>query len=190
MQASKIPYHLWTDLELVNTFQDKHDKEAYSELYNRYFPKVKRYCLKSLEDEQDAQDAAQEVFLRVYEKLSTLQNPQLWVAWLFSLTRNQVRNMHKKSARNRIENVDEFPSVAESLSDKESLKEKERKLRALPKLLNTPEARILRMKYIDGVTIEQLSRDMHLNKSAVKMRLLRARHHIVDMYERGHAHHA
>jgi RNA polymerase sigma factor (sigma-70 family) len=190
MQVSKVLYDRLTDLELVKAFQSKHDKAAYAELYNRYFPKVKLYCLKSLEDEQDAQDAAQEVFLKVFEKLSTLQKPQLWVAWLFSITRNQVRNMHKKNARNKIENVDEFPVVTENLSEQEVLKEKERKLRALPKLLDTPDARILRMKYIDGVTIEQLSRDMHLNKSAVKMRLLRARHHIVYMYERGHAHHA
>jgi RNA polymerase sigma factor (sigma-70 family) len=179
-----------TDLELVTVFQTNHNARAYSELYNRYYSKVERYCLKSFSDLQNAKDAAQDVFLKVFEKLATLKKPELWVAWLFSITRNVVLNIHKKNARSRMENVDEFPAIADDDSEIEALQEKERKLTALSQLLETPDGLILKMKYVEGLSIKQLSHDMHLKESAVKMRLLRARHHIVEMYEQRYANRA
>lgn len=172
-----------SDPELVTLFQQTKNKSAYTELYNRYYTKVERYCLKSFTDSQTAKDATQDVFLKVYEKITTLRKPDLWVAWLFSLTRNVVLNYHKKNNRSKID-YDATPSdLADDGSDMESLYEKERKLKALPQLLDTPDGKLLKMKYVEGRSIEELSQDMHLKKSAVKMRLLRARHHIIDRYE-------
>ncbi|MCB0650085.1 MAG: sigma-70 family RNA polymerase sigma factor [Saprospiraceae bacterium] len=183
MQTFENTFAQSPDLDLVNAFQCKKDSQAFTTLYNRYYPKVEQYCLKSLNDMQAAQDATQEVFIKVFERLSTLKNPELWVAWLFSVTRNVVLNIHKKNDRLRMENVDEFNLPAEDNSGIEALQEKEHKLAVLPKLLNTPDGRILKMKYVNGLSIEQMSNDMHLKESAVKMRLLRARHHIINMYE-------
>lgn len=187
MQSLNHPLAQLSDLELIAEFQTNHDAQAYAELYRRYYLKVERYCLKSLSDLQDAKDAAQDVFLKVFEKLATLQKPELWVAWLFSITRNVVLNIHRKNAHSQIEDVEEFPPIADNNSEIEAKLERERKLTALPRLLETPDARILKMKYVEGRSIRQLSRDMHIKESAVKMRLLRARHHIVDMYEHQYA---
>ena len=183
MQAIHYSLSQMTDSELVRRFQNSHDVEAYSELYNRYYPKVELYCLKALSDLQNAKDAAQDVFLKVFEKLSTLQKPELWVAWLFTISRNVVLNIHRQHTRSQIEDTDEFPPIAEDSSALEDLREKERKLTALPKLLETPDARILKLKYVEGRSIDELTELMHLRKSAVKMRLLRARHHLVELYD-------
>lgn len=179
-----------TDTELVTAFQVKHDAHAYTELYNRYYSKVERYCIKALTDLPSAKDAAQDVFLKVFEKLTTLQKPDRWRAWLFSIARNVVLNTHKKNARKRVKAIDDFILVADENTELEALREKERKLIALPQLLEMPDTRILKMKYVEGRTIEQLSRDMQLNKSAVKMRLLRARHRVINRYERQYSHSA
>lgn len=176
-----------TDTELVVAFQSKEDADAFTELYNRYYPKVEHYCLIALSDAQAAQDAAQDVFLKVFEKLPSLQQPKLWVAWLFSITRNVVLSTHKQHARTRLEDVDEFPGIADETTDLEALQEKERKLTALPKLFETPDGRILKMKYVEGRSIEQLSHEMDLKESAVKMRLLRARHQVIHLYEQRYA---
>jgi RNA polymerase sigma-70 factor (ECF subfamily) len=173
-----------TDEQLVVEFQLTGDKQVFAQLYDRYFNKVKIYCLKSLGDEQTAEDTTQEIFLKAFEKLHTLHNPQLWVAWLFSVVRNEVLNTHKQNARHRVEPVERCFSLADEPADREAMEEYDRKLSALPKLLEkAPAGRILKMKYVEGQSIEQLCQKFSMNESAMKMRLFRARHKVVRMYE-------
>lgn len=183
MQATSAKIHAMSDEELIEGFQESHSNDLFSELYIRYYEKVKLYCLKSLGNLSMAEDVSQEVMLKVFERLTNLRNPQLWVAWLFSIARNQVLNQHKRGSRWHLENEEIAYKIADPVEDKESIVEKESKLQALPKLLENPEVRILRMKYIEGKSIEQLCDQMHMKESAVKMKLLRARQKVVKIYE-------
>src|SRR5918997_457763 len=56
------------DKELTLSFQAG-DRDAYNSIYARYSPRVQLICQRMLGDTQDAQDAAQETFLRVYQAL-------------------------------------------------------------------------------------------------------------------------
>ncbi len=189
MQTSNFPTaSKMTDAQLVAEFQINRSNQVFTELYNRYHNKVKIYCIKSLGDGQAAEDAAQDVLIKAFEKLSTLQNPQLWVAWLFSIARNQVLNTHKQNARSRMEPVETCFSLTDEPTDLETMQEQDRKLAALPVLLGQiPAGRILKMKYVEGRTIENLCQTLQMNESAVKMRLLRARQSVVQLYERQYA---
>lgn len=188
MQTSNFPTQAeMTDAQLVAKFQLTRNNQLFAELYNRYFNKVRIYCLKSLSDTAAAEDVAQEVMLKAFEKLPTLQNAQLWVAWLFSIARNEVLNTHKRNARSRMEPVETCFALADEPADLESMREKDQKLAALPVLLETPAARILKLKYVEGRSIEQLSKQLNMNESAVKMRLLRARQKVVHVYEQQYA---
>ncbi|PSR11659.1 MAG: hypothetical protein DA408_06630 [Bacteroidetes bacterium] len=189
MQKSNLPTVTpLTDAELVAKFQQTHNPAFFSQLYQRYFNKVRIYCIKSLGDRSRADDVTQDVLLKAYEKLDSLQNPLLWVAWLFSIARNQVLNIHKKSSRRHLEPVDDYPFLYDDPVDSEAMEAYHRKLDALPTLLEeAPAGRLLKRKYVDGQTIEQLCQDFKLNESAVKMRLLRARQHVVQLYEQRYA---
>jgi len=176
-----------TDEELITAFQESHSNSFFSELYNRYHEKVKLYCLKALGNLAQAEDVSQEVMLKAFEKITSLRNPSLWIAWLFSITRNQVLNLHKEASRWHIEGEEVANNIADQGDDIDLKMEKEFKLLALPQLLDNPEMQILKMKYIDGNSIEDLCNQMHLKESAVKMKLLRARQKVVKMYERQRA---
>jgi RNA polymerase sigma factor (sigma-70 family) len=177
-----------SDTQLVIEFQQTHNNAFFAALYQRYFSKVRIYCLKSLGDRSRADDVTQDVLLKAYEKLNTLQNPQLWVAWLFRIARNQVLNIHKKATRSHLEPVAEYLSISEEPTEQEAVEAYNRKLDALPTLLDeVPAGRILKLKYIEGQTIEQLCQNYNLNESAIKMRLLRARQHVVQLYEQRYA---
>ncbi len=51
------------------------DKAAYEKLYDRYAPLVRAVCYDYTGNLADAQDLAQDVFMRAYEKLDRLRNP-------------------------------------------------------------------------------------------------------------------
>jgi RNA polymerase sigma-70 factor, ECF subfamily len=75
---------------LVKRFQDG-DNEAFATLYSRYFPRVYGYMRAAFKDHHEAEDAAQQVFLKVFEKLPTYKRrTQPFRAWLFTVTRNHA----------------------------------------------------------------------------------------------------
>ncbi|MCB0687725.1 MAG: RNA polymerase sigma factor [Saprospiraceae bacterium] len=183
MKTSCSNLQSMTDEELIEGFQKTRCNNLFSELYIRYYEKVKLYCLKSLGNLSLAEDISQEVMLKVFERISLLRDPQLWVAWLFSIARNQVLNQHKRGSRWHMETEEIAYKIADQPDDKDFILEKESKLQALPVLLDNPDVRILKMKYVEGKSIEQLCDQMHMKESAVKMKLLRARQKVVKLYE-------
>jgi RNA polymerase sigma factor (sigma-70 family) len=181
--AIQIPRKM-TDTELVTIFTETLDGRYFAELYERYYDKVKIYCLKALGNLEQAKDVAQNILIRAFEKLPTLHNAQLWTAWLFTIARNEVLNFHKQLRQHRVDSINDIPYVADQTNDDMPSDEHEQLLSAVETLIKSPEARILKLKYVDGLTIDQLCEDLSLKESTVKMRLLRARQAMRETYYR------
>lgn len=79
----------------------KGDKEAYGQLYDRYARLVRVICRDTTGDYSQAQDLAQEVFIRAYEKLNTLKEPEKFGGWLVSISRNICREFRRGKFRDR-----------------------------------------------------------------------------------------
>lgn len=86
------------DRALIEAMQEG-DEFAFVSLYNRYKGPVYGFCLKMLLDEEQAQDAMQDTFLRVYENRERLLNASSFKAWLFTIARNQCLNLIRRSKR-------------------------------------------------------------------------------------------
>lgn len=61
------------------------DKAAYETLYDRYAPLVRAVCYDMTGNLADAQDLAQDVFMRAYEKLDRLRDPELFGRWVVGI---------------------------------------------------------------------------------------------------------
>ena len=61
-----------------------------AELYRRYYSKVAAWCLRIGGDRQEAADLAQEVFLRVHERLGSFRGDSRFSTWLYTVTRSVV----------------------------------------------------------------------------------------------------
>lgn len=79
------------------------DEAALSELYTLYFPRVYRYILARTGNPYDAEDLAEEVFMRVIEAIERFQWRDVpFSAWLFRIAHNAVISQRRKeSARGR-----------------------------------------------------------------------------------------
>jgi len=67
-------------------------------LYRRHRPAVARWCLRVCGDREEAADLAQEVFLRVHQRLDTFRAESRFSTWLYTVTRNVCIN-HGMAAR-------------------------------------------------------------------------------------------
>jgi RNA polymerase sigma factor (sigma-70 family) len=78
------------------------DDAAFTTLVTRYQPAVFRWALMFARDADEAEDIAQEVFVRMYRQLSQYRSDGLLSSWLYAITRraaNQMRRTIKRRSR-------------------------------------------------------------------------------------------
>lgn len=83
----------WTDEELVETIcrGPKREAERCREiLFRRFYPKVLSWCRRFSGDQQEASDLAQDVFLRIHERLHTFKGRSRFSTWLYTVTRRRA----------------------------------------------------------------------------------------------------
>lgn len=84
----------WTELEtaeLVLAAQDG-DRDAFGALVERFERMVEAVCWQRLRDHVEVQEAAQEVFIKAFEKLHQLSEPAAFPGWLRSIAVRQAIN--------------------------------------------------------------------------------------------------
>ena len=72
------------------------DKRAYALLYDRLAPLVRAVCHDYTHNLADAQDLAQDVFLRAYEQLGELRKPESFGPWLMGIARRRCSEWRRQ----------------------------------------------------------------------------------------------
>jgi RNA polymerase sigma-70 factor (ECF subfamily) len=91
--------HVASDQELLSQVRAG-NSQAFTEIHNKYRRRLLAYCYRLLQDPVAAEDVVQVSFEKAYESLSTLDNPELFFYWLFSIARNEVYGHIRKLRRN------------------------------------------------------------------------------------------
>lgn len=77
------------------------DKNAFGALYDRYARLVRAICYDTSKDVAQAQDLAQEAFIRAYTRLDRLDDPAKFGAWMVSIAKNICREYRRGKYRDR-----------------------------------------------------------------------------------------
>src|SRR5581483_4636796 len=72
------------------------DQAALSEIYTLYFKKIYRFIFFRVGHKQVAEDLAEEVFLKAFTKLGSLDNDQSFTGWLYQISRNLVIDYYRQ----------------------------------------------------------------------------------------------
>lgn len=75
------------------------DRGAYGVLYDRHAPLVRALCYDVTRNLAEAQDLAQDVFLRAFVKLAELRAPEDFAAWVVGIARLRCREWQRGSWR-------------------------------------------------------------------------------------------
>jgi RNA polymerase sigma-70 factor (ECF subfamily) len=87
-----------TDEDLVEAARQG-DREAFAVLAARYRDVVFAYAYARLRDRDEAEDAAQETFLRAFQNLHRLSLAERWAAWLMRILRNLCTDSYRRRGR-------------------------------------------------------------------------------------------
>ena len=167
--------------ELLERIRDarEDDFRPFEELVRRYQQKVNTNCRYLSGSPDDAEDLAQEVFMKIYFGLARFEGRSSLETWVQRIKSNHCINFVK---RKRIKTVDlDAPGVegASGLAPKAErmLERKDRQARIGAVLLMMAETlRIpLVLRDMDGLAYEEIAEEMGIGLSAVKMRIKRGR---------------
>jgi RNA polymerase sigma-70 factor (ECF subfamily) len=158
--------------------------DAAQALYERYYPNVYRYALSQLRSPQDAEDAAQNTFLRAFAALQKGVVPENEVAWLFKIAHNVCASSKLAWLRRRrveaprdLDLLPVQPATPESRRDE--LAGLEDALAAMPPRLR--EAFLLREW--QGLSYAEIAERLDTSRSAVETLIFRARKLLAQQLE-------
>lgn len=145
------------------------DKTSFTAAVERYQDTVYRVALHVLASPQDADDAAQEVFLRLYTAKKPFQSEEHLRRWLLRVTVNYCRDVLRSPWRRRRASLEEVPPqpVFQQLEE-EALYQA---VMTLPEIYRI----VLVLYYYEELSAREIGELLELETSAVTTRLSRAR---------------
>ncbi len=175
-----------TDLELIRCYLDRRTPDCFSKLYDRYAPKVFGKCLALLKDRTEAEDATQEIFVKIFSKLATFDERSKFSTWLYSITYNLCIDRLRKRKKERELFSDELEQAGEKIDevdDRELLEMEFERLKEVLERIPAGDKMLLLMKYLDGMQIKEIAHSLGKTESAIKMRIKRAKAKARKVYD-------
>lgn len=99
------PYTAWSDEELVTAVQGG-DQDAFGHIINRYQGKIFAYIMRLMNHADDATDITQDVFMKAYKHMHTVDTSRKFSSWLYRIAHNESVNWLKKKTRAKVESLD------------------------------------------------------------------------------------
>ena len=143
-----------------------------NEAYERYADMLYHLSLSHLQSKEDAEDVVQEVFCKYFAKQPTFTDPAHEKAWFLRVTINQCRDQLRHRNVRRYTPLHEIEEIAAQtgLHDEGAL-DVMQILAFLPEKLRI----VVILHYLEGLSVDETAAALKIGKSAVKMRLARAR---------------
>ena len=101
---------LGRDRDLVERFQNG-DPEAFDDLYRRYFDRLHRYCLRHTRDSHEAEEVAQEAFVKALRSMHSLRGERRFYPWVTVIAKRITIDRHRKLSRVELTDAPDLGSV-------------------------------------------------------------------------------
>jgi RNA polymerase sigma-70 factor, ECF subfamily len=152
------------------------DPEAFRELVESYSPRLFRLAYRITGDEQSAEDAVQETFLKAYRALGRFDARAQFGTWLHRIAVNSALELVRKQQRHRSQGADQEPLPApEPGPDRLALSlEVERAVRSALGDLSPMERTAFVLRHFEGRSIAEICDQLGLGASAGKQAVFRA----------------
>jgi len=163
---------------------------ALNDLMGRHAEKLFHYLLRSLQDEQDAADLAQESFVRVYHNRAKFDPTQKFTTWLYAIASNLVRDRYRWRSRHPQVSLDaeneqtetnlkislpsDAPAPDEHIQSEERAATVRKAVAGLPEELRQP----LILAVYQGMAQAEIAEILKCSVKAVETRIYRARQHL------------
>jgi len=163
------------------------DKQLYHELIRPYERSVYMMALSCLKNEADAEDVAQEAFLKAFYHLASFRAEAKFSTWLIGIALNEARSRLRREGTLRMESIDDIteegghttPALlrdwrevpSEALERKEVRQMLQNAITSLPAIYRE----VFQLRDVEGLNVVETAAALGISVGNVKVRLHRAR---------------
>ena len=175
------------DLRLVDSLREG-SESAYEELLLRFQQPVYALALRLLDDESEACDVVQEVFLKVFRNVSSFRGQSTLKTWIYRITVNEAHNARRWFFRHRKADVELDKNQDDSRNWKEIIPDHSRSpfdeafdseqhlmIEAALKRINPIFREAVALRDISDLAYEEIAEILGVSLGTVKSRILRGR---------------
>jgi len=169
------------------------DQQAYAELVDRYQNYVFTLTLRMIKSREDAEEVAQDVFIKAYKYLADFKGASKFSTWLYTIVNNTCITFLRKKKLNMHSLDDERVFAAADNIDsgvsanKVEQKSRQQMVNEAIGLLNPDDAEIITLFYKAEQSMEETAAVLGIEMNAAKVRLHRARARLKEKMEKHYA---
>jgi RNA polymerase sigma factor (sigma-70 family) len=159
------------------------DMQAFGLLVQKHQRLVFTLALRMLKNQEEAEEAAQDTFVRAYQSLAGFEGKSKFTTWIYRIVYNECLGRLRKSKRHYllVEEVADLPNQPADLLDGLEILHREERSRLVKKgidMLNPAEAAAITLFYNEDLTIKEIAAITATSESNVKVQLFRGRKHL------------
>ena len=149
------------------------DAAAAREAWNQFAPLVFR-VLRRMLGSQDVEDVAQGVFLRIFNRISTLRDPQALPAFVLAFTTRTAQWELRKRRLRRLVRVDEASTEGLSVSPNPAAREALGAFYRVLDGLQAADRAVFVLRFMEGLEVKVIADTLNVSESTAKRRIARA----------------
>lgn len=153
------------------------DRTAFEPLVERYQQVLFTVAFRMLGNYDEARDAAQNTFVKVYEKLNAFDPEYSFFSWIYRILINDCINLRRRPAAEQID--DEWPADGPA-ADSMELAEQRRDVRAAILTLSPEYREVIVLRHFAGMSYDEMSHAVGVPAKTVKSRLFTARKQLAE----------
>lgn len=179
-------WHEVEDDQLIIKCQNG-ESDAFGELYQRYLTPVYRFIYARLNDRQDAEDLAEEVFIRVWRSIASYEDQGVpFISYLFRVARNAIIDHYRSTGRKGYQESIEgqsLPDLHADPSDIAMTNLENQEIRQILDQLRDDYRMVLVLRFLSELSPEEIAQVMGRSTGAVRVLQHRALISLRDLLE-------
>jgi RNA polymerase sigma-70 factor (ECF subfamily) len=166
------------------------DAEAFEKIYRFFSGFVYNVAYRITNNREDAQEAVQDVFLKIYDNLGGFRFRSSIKTWIYRITvnaainiaRKRTRDMNRRADYDKVVKTKEAPDETAHAIDRE---DNEALLEYMLKRLNPDQRACVVLRDIKGLSYKEISEVLNININTVRTRLKRGREALLGLRQKG-----
>jgi RNA polymerase sigma-70 factor (ECF subfamily) len=155
------------------------DREAFTWIVDTYQTMLYTLCLRMLNNESDAEEAAQDIFVKAYRSINSFQERSRFSTWLYRITYNHCISVVRRKLK-VIDLVDE--GAGENIQEADisgldvvSLEDRRKYLQLALEALGETDAVVVTLFYYEELSLEEIAKVTGLTNNNIRIKLHRSR---------------
>jgi RNA polymerase sigma-70 factor (ECF subfamily) len=181
------------DFKLIDQATLEHDEQAFAELMKRYKKPVYHMILKMVRNVDDAEDLTIEAFAKAFKNLSRFKKDYTFSTWLFRIATNNAIDFIRKK---KLETMSLDSSYKDDSGEAVKIDVEDNELNPMEETIKSQKIelirifvdklppkyqRLVKLRYFDELSYEEIARELEAPLGTVKAQLHRARELMYDL---------